>query len=94
MTTPRVKRPWLRPLAIGLAAAPTRRAQLAYFVSFAAGTMIGMALMSLVLSAPLVVAERRAAGWSRALRGAAGFGSLAVGLLLAWQTGLASRLLP
>src|SRR2546422_4433133 len=50
-----------------------------------------MALMSLVLSAPFVIAERRAAGLSRALRGAAGFGSLAVGLLIAWQTGLASR---
>ncbi len=73
---------------------PSVLAGCVYLVVFGAGTMVGMALMSLVLSAPLIVAERRAAGWSRGLRGAAGFGSLAVGLLLAWQTGRASGLLP
>jgi len=77
-----------------LATMPSVVAGCVYLVVFGAGTMAGMALMSLVLSAPLVVAERRAAGWSRALSGAAGFGSLAVGLLLAWQTGLASGLFP
>jgi ABC-type nickel/cobalt efflux system permease component RcnA len=75
-----------------LATMPTVLAGCVYLVVFGAGTMVGMALMSLVLTAPFVIAERRAVGLSRALRGAAGFGSLAVGLLLAWQTGLASGL--
>src|SRR2546428_14117852 len=75
-----------------LATMPTNLAGSVYLVVFGLGTMVGMALMSLALSAPFVLAERRAAGLSRALRGAAGFGSLAVGLLIAWQTGLASGL--
>ena len=75
-----------------LATMPTVLAGCVYLLVFGMGTMVGMALMSLALSAPFVLAERRAAGLSRALRGAAGFGSLAVGLLIAWQTGLASGL--
>ena len=75
-----------------LATMPTVLAGCVYLLVFGMGTMVGMALMSLALSAPFVLAERRAAGLSRALRGAAGFGSLAVGLLLAWETGLASGL--
>ena len=75
-----------------LATMPTILAGCVYLVVFGLGTMVGMALMSLALSAPFVLAERRAAGLSRALRGAAGFGSLAVGLLLLWETGLASGL--
>jgi len=38
------------------------------------------------------VAERRAAGLSRALRAAAGAGSITIGLLVVWQTGRASGL--
>ena len=75
-----------------LATMPTVLAGCVYLLVFGMGTMVGMALMSLALSAPFVLAERRAAGLSRALRGTAGFGSLAVGLLLAWETGLASGL--
>jgi len=75
-----------------LATMPTVLAGCVYLLVFGMGTMVGMALMSLALSAPFVLAERRAAGLSRALRGAAGFGSLAVGLLLSWETGLASGL--
>ncbi len=76
-----------------LATMPTALAGCIYLVVFGAGTMVGMALMSLVLGAPFVIAERRAAGLTRALRGLAGFGSLAVGLLLAWRTGLAAGLI-
>ena len=76
-----------------MATMPTILAGCVYLVVFGVGTMIGMALMSLALSAPFVIAESRAAGLSRALRGAAGFGSLAVGLLLAWQAGRASGLI-
>jgi ABC-type nickel/cobalt efflux system permease component RcnA len=75
-----------------LATMPTLLAGCVYLVVFGAGTMAGMALMSLVLSAPFLVAERRAAGLSRLLRAAAGAGSLVFGLLLAWQTGRASGL--
>jgi ABC-type nickel/cobalt efflux system permease component RcnA len=75
-----------------LATMPTVLAGCVYLVVFGSGTMVGMALMSLVLSAPFVLAERRAVGLSRALRGAAGFGSLAVGLLLGWQAGSACGL--
>jgi len=75
-----------------LATMPTVLAGCVYLVVFGSGTMVGMALMSLVLSAPFVLAERRAVGLSRALRGAAGFGSLAVGLLLGWQAGRACGL--
>jgi cytochrome c biogenesis protein CcdA len=75
-----------------LATMPTVLSGCVYLVVFGLGTMVGMALMSLVLTAPFVLAERRAAGLSHALRGAAGFGSLAVGLLLAWQAGRASGL--
>ena len=75
-----------------LATMPTLLAGCVYLVVFGTGTMVGMALMSLVLSAPFVVAERRAAGLGRALRAVAGAGSLAFGLLIAWQTGFASGL--
>jgi hypothetical protein len=75
-----------------LTTVPTVLAGCLYLAIFGVGTLVGMALMSLVLGAPFVIAERRALWLSRGLRGAAGVGSLAVGLLLAWQTGIASGL--
>jgi len=75
-----------------LATMPSVLAGCGYLVVFGAGTMAGMALMSLVLGAPFVVAERRAAGLARALRLLAGAGSVALGALIAWQTGRASGL--
>src|SRR5213078_2643981 len=47
-------------LVLLVAAAPTRRAQLAYFVSFAAGTMIGMLGVSFSLAAIVRLASGRA----------------------------------
>jgi sulfite exporter TauE/SafE len=68
---------------------PTAALGCLYLLVFSVGTTAGMALMSLVLSAPLVVARRRTLWLSRALRAAAGIGSLLIGLALAWRTGTA-----
>jgi len=63
-----------------------------YLLVFGAGTTAGMALMSLVLGAPFVIARRRALWLSGALQSAAGLGSLGIGLMLAFRTGLAAGL--
>lgn len=63
-----------------------------YLGLFGAGSVAGMAVMSLVLAAPLALARRRALWLHRTLRAAAGFGSLALGLVLTVEIGL--HLLP
>ena len=59
---------------------------------FGAGSVAGMALMSLALGAPLMIAGRRAAWLYGTFRAAAGIGSLAFGLFLAWEIGMARGL--
>jgi sulfite exporter TauE/SafE len=76
-----------------LATVPTALAGCLYLLIFGAGTTAGMMLMSLALGAPFVIARRRALWLSRALRAAAGLGSLGIGIALAWRTGVAGRLL-
>ena len=71
---------------------PTVLAGCLYLLVFGAGSTAGMMLMSLVLGAPLVIAQRRALWLSRGLRAAAGLGSLGIGLALLWQTGVAGGL--
>lgn len=61
---------------------------LAYIGLFGAGSVAGMALMSLALGAPLMIAGRRAAWLYGLFRAAAGIGSLAFGLFLAWEIGM------
>ena len=56
------------------------------------GSTAGMMAMSLILGAPLVIAQRRALWLSGGLRAAAGLGSLGMGLALLWQTGVAGGL--
>src|SRR5438552_892475 len=66
-----------------LAAAPTRAAQLAYFLSFAAGTMIGMLAVSVSLASVVRLASTRGARWASVLHVGSAVASVMVGLLLA-----------
>ena len=63
-----------------------------YLLVFGAGSTAGMTLMSLVLGAPLVIAQRRALWLARGLRAAAGLGSLGIGLTILWETGVTGGL--
>jgi ABC-type nickel/cobalt efflux system permease component RcnA len=73
-------------LVLLVAAAPTRAAQLAYFVAFAAGTMIGMLLVSLSLAGLVRLASERGARWATVLHVGSAVVSVAVGLILAWRS--------
>src|SRR5438105_13737795 len=70
-------------LVLLVAAAPTRRAQVAYFVAFAIGTMIGMLVVSVSLASVVRLASTRGARWATLLRVGSAAGSVAGGLLLA-----------
>jgi ABC-type nickel/cobalt efflux system permease component RcnA len=78
---------------LALATLPTALFGCLYLGLFGAGSMIGMAALSLALGAPLLLARRRSALLHRALRAAAGVASLAVGLGMAWEIGVAGILL-
>jgi len=73
-------------LVLLVAAAPTRGAQLAYFVAFAAGTMIGMLGVSFSLAAIVRLASGRAARWATVLHLGSAVTSVAVGFALAATT--------
>ncbi len=66
-----------------VAAAPTRVAQLAYFIAFAIGTMIGMLVVSVSLVAVVRLASGRGARWATALHVGSAVTSVVVGLTLA-----------
>ncbi len=66
-----------------VAAAPTRAAQLAYFVAFACGTMIGMLLVSFSLAGLVRLASGRGARWATVLHLGSAAASVVVGLVLA-----------
>jgi ABC-type nickel/cobalt efflux system permease component RcnA len=70
-------------LVLLVAAAPTRMAQLAYFGAFAAGTMIGMLVVSVALASVVRLASTRGARWATLLHVGSAVVSVAVGLLLA-----------
>jgi hypothetical protein len=70
-------------LVLLVAAAPTRGAQLAYFIAFACGTMIGMLAVSLSLAAIVRLAAGRGARWAALLHLGSAAASVVVGLLLA-----------
>ena len=70
-------------LVLLVAAAPTRAAQLAYFLSFAAGTMIGMLAVSVSLASVVRLASTRRARWASVLHVGSALASVAVGLVLA-----------
>ena len=70
-------------LVLLIAAAPTRAAQLAYFVAFASGTMIGMLLVSFSLAGLVRLASGRGARWATALHLGSAVTSVVVGVVLA-----------
>src|SRR5213080_817026 len=70
-------------LVLLVAAAPTRAAQLAYFLSFAAGTMIGMLAVSVSLASVVRLASTRGARWASVLHVVSAAASMVVGVALA-----------
>lgn len=70
-------------LVLLVAAAPTRTAQLAYFLAFAAGTMLGMLAVSFSLAGVVRLASQRGARWTALLHVGSAVASVVVGLLLA-----------
>lgn len=70
-------------LVLLVAAAPTRVEQLAYFLAFAVGTMIGMLLVSLSLAGIVRLASSRGARWATVLHLGSATVSIVVGVLLA-----------
>src|SRR5256886_17714369 len=74
-------------LVLLVAAAPTRAAQLAYFVAFASGTVLGMLAVSLSLVAIVRLASRRGARWATLLHLGSAVTSGVVGLGLAGAGG-------
>jgi len=73
-------------LVLLVAAAPTRSAQLAYFLAFAAGTMIGMLGVSFSLAGIVRLASGRGARWATVLHLGSALTSVAVGFGLAATT--------
>ncbi len=76
-----------------LATIPSPTVAFAYILVFGAGSVGGMVLMSTIIGLPLAMAADRFARTELALRAVAGAGSVAVGLLLAWDIGVESGLL-
>ncbi len=70
-------------LVLLVAAAPTRAAQLAYFVAFAVGTTVGMLVVSLSLAGLVRLASERGARWATVLHVGSAVASVVVGLVLA-----------
>ena len=69
-------------LVLLVAAAPTRAAQVAYFLAFAAGTTIGMLAVSVSLASVVRLASTRGARWATLLHLGSAAASVVVGLLL------------
>ncbi|HEY2366862.1 MAG TPA: high-affinity nickel-transport family protein [Polyangiaceae bacterium] len=63
-----------------------------YLGVFGGGTMVGMALVTLVLAVPMAISTRRFERVHRALALATGIGSCAFGLVLAYQIGVVDGL--
>jgi ABC-type nickel/cobalt efflux system permease component RcnA len=76
-----------------LATIPDPTVAFAYIAVFGAGSIGGMMMMSTLVGLPFVLAGERFARIDLMLRTAAGVGSIAVGVLLAWEIGVDSGLL-
>jgi ABC-type nickel/cobalt efflux system permease component RcnA len=76
-----------------LATIPSPTLALAYVLVFGVGSVGGMMIMSTLLGLPLALATERFARAELALRAVAGLGSVAIGLLLAWEIGVAAGFL-
>lgn len=71
--------------ALLVAAVPTATARIAYFAAFGAGTIVGMLLVSLTLSAVVRLASDRSARLATILHVGAAIGSVVAGVVLAQQ---------
>lgn len=76
-----------------LAAIPSPPLAMAYLGVFGLGSIGGMVAMSALLGVPLALVGRRSHRAAVAIRAAAGAGSIAVGLGLAWRIGIEAGLL-
>ena len=96
-----VRRPFLVGLVHGLAGSaglmlvvaasiPQPALALAYVALFGVGSIGGMAAMSMLLGAPLVLLGDRFARAEGTLRMCAAVGSVVVGVLLAWEIGVSA----
>lgn len=63
-----------------------------YLLLFGLGTLLGMALVTAGMSAPLALASRRWPGFSRGIQLATGTLSIAFGVWLAWRIGVVDGL--
>jgi ABC-type nickel/cobalt efflux system permease component RcnA len=79
--------------ALLVAAVPDAPSRLAYFAAFSAGTIVGMLGVSLTLSVLVRMAAGRSARWAAILHFGAALGSVAAGLVLAWNVVAGQRLL-
>ncbi len=70
-------------LVLLVAAAPTRTAQLTYFLAFGSGTMLGMLGVSVALAGIVRLASGRGARWATTLQVGSAVTSVVVGTLLA-----------
>lgn len=70
-------------LVLLVAAAPTRAAQLAYFLAFACGTVIGMLVVSCSLAGLVRLASGHGPRWAQVLHVGSAVASVVVGLVLA-----------
>ena len=77
---------------LALTTVPTLAGGVAYLLLFGAGSIAGMALVSLALGAPLAIARRRYPPLARLLGAAAGIACVLVGAMLAWGAGTARGL--
>jgi ABC-type nickel/cobalt efflux system permease component RcnA len=70
-------------LVLLVAAAPTRAAQLAYFLAFGTGTLAGMLAVSFALAAVVKLASGRGTRWATVLHLGSATASVVVGIVLA-----------
>ncbi len=74
-------------LLVAVASSGSSVGALAYVLTFGVGSVGGMLLMSTLMTAPFAWTLKRLPAVNRYLRGAAGAGSIAVGLTLAYRVG-------
>ena len=74
-------------MLVVLATIPSPGFAVAYLVVFGVGSIGGMVAMSALLGVPLLLASTRFARAGLVVQGAAALGSIAVGVLLAWEIG-------
>ena len=72
-------------LLLLVAAADTRGRQLAYFLAFGGGTVLGMLLVTIAIASVVRLASRRSARWATALHLSAAAASVVAGVSLGWR---------